>query len=127
MAAIRVPRPEADLRPRLVQRAFLTLRDFFVEGDELLPPRLRRPAQGFSPAARRLRDSVIRSVRAATFSRLRDSSDRTAAPRGIRPGGDTVEINRRVAPDPHAGQSAAPTEAATSSSKRSPQSSHSNS
>jgi hypothetical protein len=74
-----------------------------------------------------LRDSVIRSVRAATFSRLRDSSDRTPAPRGIRPGGDTVEISRRVAADPQAGQSAAPTEAATSSSKRSPQSSHSNS
>ena len=103
------------------------LGDLFVERDELLAALGGiGGAHGFSPAARRLRDSVIRSSRAATFSRRRDSSERTPAPRGSLPGGDTVDISRRVRSDPHSGQGAA-APAATSSSKTSPHPSHSNS
>jgi hypothetical protein len=123
-----VARPEDRLGPRLPQRAFLAALHLFEEGDEPLPPRRRiAGAHGFSPAARRFRDSLIRFSRAATFSRRRDSSERTPAPRGWRPGGETAEIKRRVRSDPHSGQGTAAAPAATSSSKRVPHSSHSNS
>lgn len=84
-------------------------------------------AHGRSPAARRLRDSPSRSWRAASRSRRRDSSERTAAPRGVLPGGETAEISRRVRSDPHSGHAAAAVPAATNSSKHAPHSSHSNS
>jgi len=84
-------------------------------------------AHGFSPAARRLRDSTIRSCRAATVSRRRASSERTRAPRGVLPGGETAEISRRVRSERHSGQATVAVPAATSSSKPAPHSSHSNS
>jgi hypothetical protein len=111
-----------------MQRTPGALLDLLVELDELLAPRRRiGPVHGFSPAARRLRDSLSRSCRAASRSRRRDSSERTAAPRGVLPGGETAEISRRVRTDPHSGQGTAAVPAATSSSKHAPHPSHSNS
>ena len=65
-------------------------------------------------------------IRADSRSRRRDSSERTAAPRGWRPGGATEESSRRARSEPQLGQAAAPP-LAISSSNRAPHSSHSNS
>lgn len=73
-----------------------------------------------------MRDSPSRSCRAPSRSRRRDSSARTFAPRGCRPGGATAEYRRRARSEPHSGQATAP-RAATSSSNRAPHPSHSNS
>ncbi len=73
---------EHGLGPRLVQRAPGAVLDLLVQRDQALAALLRSQVHGFSPAARRLRDSAIRSPRAASRSRRRDSSERTPAPRG---------------------------------------------
>lgn len=82
---------------------------------------------GLSPAARLFLDSAMRSLRAASRSRRCDSPERTAAPRGWRPGGETVESRLRAPAAPQAEQAALVTPAATSSSNRFPHFPHSNS
>jgi hypothetical protein len=90
-AGIGVASPEDRLGAGLVQGAAGAVLHFLEELDQLLSPLVGARAHGFSPAARRLRDSERRSCRAASRSPRRDSSERTFAPRGCRPGGETCE------------------------------------
>src|SRR5207342_684722 len=128
--------PEDGLGPGLVQGALGAAGDLLVEGYQLLAALLGRGAHfapfffggcGFSPRARFWRDSTIRSLRAASRSPRIDSFERTLAPRGCRPGGETLDISRRVRPELHSAQATASAPADTSSSKRAPHPSHSNS
>ena len=107
--------PEDRLGAGLVQRAFGAGLDLAVEADELGPARLGGDAAhpgagpffrgaGASPAARFFLSAASRSWCPASRSRRRDSSDRTPAPRGWRPGGETSDIRRRARGDPQLGQ-----------------------
>ena len=131
--------PEHRLGPGLVQWAPGAGLDVPEEADELEAARLGGDVThlgggpfffagvGASPAARFFLSAASRSRWPDSRSRRLDSSDRTAAPRGCRPGGETGDISRRTRVDPQLGQATSAVSPGRSSSNRVPHSSHSNS
>src|SRR6185295_8571737 len=112
----------------LVQRAPLARLDLVEELDQRLPALLgagpahlgpgffRFAGVGASPRARFFLSAAKRSRCPDSRSRRRDSSERTAAPRGCRPGGETGDISRRARTAPQLGHATSAASLGTSSS-----------